>query len=102
VVCDLDSTRVEGLVDSGAKPAASGEDLAAAVDVLFTSLPGAPPQRGGDAAPARRVGGGSTWVDMTTNDRRLVIDLAERAKARRIELRDAPVTGPSTAPAPVI
>jgi 3-hydroxyisobutyrate dehydrogenase len=39
-VYDLDPARVEALVRSGARPAASGEELAGEVDVLLTSLPG--------------------------------------------------------------
>jgi 3-hydroxyisobutyrate dehydrogenase-like beta-hydroxyacid dehydrogenase len=36
---------------------------------------------------------GSIWVDMTTNDRDLVRELADRATAREIGVLDAPVTG---------
>lgn len=35
---------------------------------------------------------GATWVDMTTNDRELVLDLARRAETRDISVLDAPVT----------
>jgi len=36
---------------------------------------------------------GATWVDMTTNDRGLVLELAHRAEARQVSVLDAPVTG---------
>jgi 3-hydroxyisobutyrate dehydrogenase-like beta-hydroxyacid dehydrogenase len=40
-----------------------------------------------DALPESAV-----WVDMTTNDRDLVLELARRAAERGIEVLDAPVT----------
>jgi 3-hydroxyisobutyrate dehydrogenase len=92
-VYDLDPARVEDLVRSGARPAASGEELAGAVDVLLTSLPG--PRQAAAAMPGLidALPPGATWVDMTTNDRELVLELARRAQARRIAVLDAPVTG---------
>ena len=92
-VYDLDPARVEALVRSGARPAASGEELAGGVDVLFTSLPG--PHQAAAAMPGLidALPPGATWVDMTTNDRELVFELARRAEARRIAVLDAPVTG---------
>src|SRR5262249_20096985 len=74
-------------------PAASAEQLAGAVDVLFTSLPG--PRQSAAAMPGLidALPAGATWVDMTTNDRDLVLELAQRAEARQIDVIDAPVTG---------
>jgi 3-hydroxyisobutyrate dehydrogenase-like beta-hydroxyacid dehydrogenase len=92
-VYDLDPARVADLVRSGARPAASGAELAGEVDVLFTSLPG--PRQAAAAMPGLidALPPGATWVDMTTNDRELVFELARRAEARRIAVLDAPVTG---------
>jgi 3-hydroxyisobutyrate dehydrogenase len=93
LVYDLDPLRVRDVVRSGAREAASGDRLAGEVDVLFTSLPG--PRESAavmpgliDALPA-----GAIWIDMTTNDRDLVRELARRAEARGIAALDAPVTG---------
>ena len=36
---------------------------------------------------------GSIWVDLTTNDKELVLELAERAKVRGIDTLESPVTG---------
>jgi 3-hydroxyisobutyrate dehydrogenase len=92
-VYDLDPGRVEDLVRSGARPAGCGQDVAGEVEVLFTSLPG--PRQAAAAMPSLidALRPGATWVDMTTNDRDLVLELAQRAEARHITVLDAPVTG---------
>ncbi|MBV9810832.1 MAG: hypothetical protein JO286_26910 [Solirubrobacterales bacterium] len=93
VVFDLDLRRVEDLARTGARPASSGERPAAQVDVLFTSLSG-PRQSAAtipgliDALPSRAI-----WIDMTTTDRDLVVELATRAGGPGIAALDAPVTG---------
>src|SRR5215471_21490510 len=71
----------------------SGEEVAGAVEVLFTSLPG--PRQAAAAMPGLidALRAGATWVDMTTNDRGLVLELAQRAEARQVSVLDAPVTG---------
>jgi 3-hydroxyisobutyrate dehydrogenase-like beta-hydroxyacid dehydrogenase len=78
---------------SGARPAASGQELAGQVEVLFTSLFG--PRQSAAAMPGLidALRPGATWVDLTTNDRDLVLELARRAEARQIAVLDAPVTG---------
>ena len=92
-VYDLDAGRVEDLARSGDRPGTSGEDVAGAVEVLFTSLPG--PRQAAAAMPGLidALRPGATWVDMTTNDRGLVLELAQRAEARQVSVLDAPVTG---------
>jgi len=92
-VYDLDPGRVEDLARSGARPGTSGEEVAGAVEVLFTSLPG--PRQAAAAMPGLidALRAGATWVDMTTNDRGLVLELAQRAEARQVSVLDAPVTG---------
>ena len=49
-VYDLDPGRVEDLVRSGARPAASGQEVAGEAEVLFTSLPG--PRQSAARCPA--------------------------------------------------
>jgi 3-hydroxyisobutyrate dehydrogenase len=92
-VYDLDQAKVEELATSGATPATSAEELARNVDVLFTSLPG--PRQAASAMPSviDALGPGAIWVDMTSNDRGLVLELARRAQTRQIDVIDAPVTG---------
>jgi 3-hydroxyisobutyrate dehydrogenase len=92
-VYDLDPARVEEIAARGARAAASGAELAGHVDVLFTSLPG--PRQVAAALPELidALPRGATWVDMTTNDPKLVVELATHAEARGIGVVDAPVTG---------
>jgi 3-hydroxyisobutyrate dehydrogenase len=93
LVYDRDASRVEDLVRNGARAAESAEQLAGEVDVLFTSLPG--PRQSAAAMPSliAALPAGATWVDMTTNDRELVLELARHAETRGISVLDAPVTG---------
>ena len=93
LVDDLDASRVAELVGNGARKTGSGEQLAAEVDVLFTSLPG--PAQSAAAMPGLidALRPGAIWVDMTTNDRELVLQLADRAAAHQVAVLDAPVTG---------
>jgi 3-hydroxyisobutyrate dehydrogenase len=92
-VYDLDPARVADVTSSGARPATSAEVLAANVEVLFTSLPG--PRQSAEAMPELidALPTGAIWIDMTTNDRDLVLELARRAAARGVATLDAPVTG---------
>jgi len=92
-VYDLDAARVAEATGSGARPAASAEVLAANVEVLFTSLPG--PRQSAEAMPEiiDALPASAIWIDMTTNDRDLVLELARRAEARGVATLDAPVTG---------
>src|SRR6202012_2191684 len=84
LVYDLDASRAAELVGNGARKTGSGEQLAAEVDVLFTSLPG--PAQSAAAMPGLidALRPGAIWVDMTTNDRELVVQLADRAAAHQV------------------
>jgi 3-hydroxyisobutyrate dehydrogenase-like beta-hydroxyacid dehydrogenase len=92
-VYDLDRAKVESLAADGATAAGSAEELARNVDILFTSLPG--PRQAASAMPSLidALSPGASWVDMTTNDRALLLELAQRAAARQISVLEAPVTG---------
>lgn len=93
VVYDLEQGKVDKLANLGATAATSGEEVAAQADVLFTSLP--EPRHIAAALPAliEAMRAGSVWVDLTTNDRDLLLQLAEKANARSISVVEAPVTG---------
>jgi 3-hydroxyisobutyrate dehydrogenase len=93
VVYDLDKNKVDLLASLGASAATSGAEVAAQADVLFTSLP--EPRHVAEAVPAliEEMRSGSVWVDLTTNDRDLLLQLAESASARDIAVVEAPVTG---------
>jgi 3-hydroxyisobutyrate dehydrogenase len=93
VVYDLEQTRIDQVVAWGATAATSGEDVATQVDILFTSLP--EPRHVAAAVPSLidTMQAGSIWVDLTTNDRDLLLQLAEKANTRNISVLEAPVTG---------
>ena len=94
IAFDLDAAKVAHAVGGGATAATSAADCAARVDVLLTSLPRpdhviAVMDRGGALAALRP---GSLWVDLTTNRKDLVADLASRAPDG-VDVVDSPVTG---------
>lgn len=95
-VFDLDRDAATTLIEYGAHFAESAADCADNTDILITSLP--KPQNveqvmAGDSGALAAMQPGSTWIDMTTNDRNLIAELAEQAAAREIVVIDAPVTG---------
>src|ERR1700685_3968958 len=73
VVFDLDSALAQTFQEVGATIAASAEALAANVDVLMTSLPGPRQSRATMPALLSALKPGSLWIDLTTNDRALLM-----------------------------
>lgn len=94
IVFDLNSAAMEELVRFGAHHAESGIDCAARSTILMTSLPRPSHVEsvmvGGGALSALKPG--SIWVDLTTNDPKLVRSLASQAP-EGVGVVDAPVTG---------
>jgi len=92
---DLDADARAPAREAGASAARSALDCARNADLFMTSLPG-PPQvkavmaQGGGALGAMRPG--SVWVDLTTNSRELVLELASAAPDG-VAVVDSPVTG---------
>lgn len=93
VVYDLEQTKMDQAVACGETAVASGEAVAAQVDILFTSLP--EPRHVAATVPALidTMSVGSVWVDLTTNDRDLLLKLAQKASVRDVSVVEAPVTG---------
>jgi 3-hydroxyisobutyrate dehydrogenase-like beta-hydroxyacid dehydrogenase len=95
-VHDLDRTRATGLVNGGGVWADSAAEVAAAVDVIFTMLPG-PKQIDaamcGPRGVLARIRPGTTWIDMTTNSPTLFRALAAEVRNAGGRPVDAPVTG---------
>lgn len=91
---DLSSAALGGAVNAGAAAAASAAECAAVADFLITSLPRpdhvATVMRDNGALQALRPG--SVWVDLTTNRKELVAELAAEAPTR-VSVVDSPVTG---------
>lgn len=92
-VFDIDPARMAPFEERSVPVTVSSAALAAQSDVLLTSLPG--PKQSGVAMPPILAGmrPGTLWVDLTTNDRVLVRDLAGAAKQRHIDVLEAPITG---------
>lgn len=92
-VFDLDASKMDRVLEVGAKAGTSGAAIAAEVDILFTSFP--EPRHVAAAVPAliAEMRPGTTWVDLTTNDRDLLLHLEAQAATRGVTILEAPVTG---------
>ncbi len=91
---DIDQTALDTVVAAGAEPAADGTACAIAADILLTSLPrpdhvAAVMVDGGTLAA---LSAGNLWVDLTTNRKEFVAELAANAPAG-VTVVDSPVTG---------
>lgn len=95
-VYDLNRAAAEGLLAAGARWADSPQAVAAASDSVFTCLPSPAAVEAVVAGPSGLLEGlapGGAWVDMSTNDRELLLRLAGRAAERGVACLEAPVTG---------
>lgn len=96
VVHDLNRELAAGLEDAGASWAESVAELAAAVDVVFTSLPGPVQMRAVGTGEGGLLSGlkpGSVWFDLTTNSPTVVREVSQVCREHDVELFDAPVSG---------
>ena len=91
---DLDPERVAMAVSAGASASPSATACAGGSDVLLTSLPRPDHVQSvmDDAGALAAMPPGSLWIDLTTNRRELVIDLAARSPDG-VDVVDSPVTG---------
>jgi 3-hydroxyisobutyrate dehydrogenase-like beta-hydroxyacid dehydrogenase len=93
-VFDINSGALTIAVDHGANATKSVAECASQVDVLFTSLPR--PEHvekvmlDNDALQSLKHG--AIWVDLTTNRKELLIELASKAPTG-VSVLDSPVTG---------
>jgi len=93
-VFDINSGAVTLAVKHGAVASLSPADCASQVEILFTSLP-----RPDDVQSVMvkqlvlsNLGPNSIWVDLTTNRKELIIELASKAPTG-VKVLDSPVTG---------
>jgi 3-hydroxyisobutyrate dehydrogenase len=95
---DLDAAALTRARDAGARSAGSVADCARDTEALITMLPG-PPQVEqvwlGDGGALEALDAGSLAIDMSTSSRAVGERLLEAARARGVELLDAPVAGQS-------
>ncbi len=92
---DMDTAALDRAVQAGVSRASSATQCAVQADLLVTSLPGPPQVKAVMAGPhgaLRALSAGSVWVDLTTNSRELVLNLAAGAPDG-VAVVDAPVTG---------
>lgn len=96
IVFDPVPEATERLVSRGATPAANVAELAAAADVVFTSLPG-PAQVEevvfGEGAIRDNLRPGGTLFDLSTNSRALVGRIHQALRDKGCDMMDAPVSG---------
>ncbi len=92
-VYDIEQAKIDEAVKAGAVAATDAITLVQQCDILFTSLP--QPKHVASVLPPllKAMPAGSIWVDLTTNDRDLVLSLAKQANEREISVVEAPLTG---------
>ncbi len=92
---DLNASALAKVVQDGATPSGSARACAAQADIFLTSLPRPDHVQsvmsGADGALSALTAG-SVWVDLTTNRKELVAELADQAPAG-VSVVDSPVTG---------
>ncbi len=92
---DLNADALAEAVHSGATPAGSSAECAAQAELFLTSLPRPDHVEAvmrGSTGALQALKPGSIWVDLTTNRRELVAELAGLAPVG-VRVVDAPVTG---------
>ena len=92
-VFDLNRAAGDALVAAGARFADSAADAATGADAVFTCLPSTKAIEAVFAEIVPVMAPGATWIDNSTNDYDLIVDLGERAAAAGIRAIEAPVTG---------
>ena len=92
---DLDRAALADAETAGASAADSVVECARTADVFITSLPGPPQAKAVMAPPGGAIDAlapGAVWVDLTTNSRELLMELAAAAP-EGVMVVDSPVTG---------
>lgn len=95
-VHDIDPARGEQHVAEGAVWAETPAECARDVDIFITSLPKPDVVERvmlGENGAMSGLGDGAIWVDTTTNDVGLVLELAQQAAQKGVKTVDSPVTG---------
>ncbi|MEP7223735.1 MAG: NAD(P)-dependent oxidoreductase [Actinomycetota bacterium] len=95
-VHDRDSAAAESLLECGAAWAASPRKVGEECESVFTCLPSPAAVASvisGESGVLEGLAPGSTWIDMSTNDRHELERLAGLAAAVGVQCLEAPVTG---------
>jgi len=92
-VFDLNRAQGDALVAAGARFADSAADATTGCSAVFTCLPSTKAIEFVTAEIFPVMAPGATWIDNSTNDYDLIVELGERAAAAGIGAIEAPVTG---------
>jgi 3-hydroxyisobutyrate dehydrogenase-like beta-hydroxyacid dehydrogenase len=95
-VSDLSRQAAQSCLEAGAKWADTPAEVAAASDIVFTSLPGPPAVEAvvyGPSGIAQGIRSGSVYVDMTTSSPTLIRKIHADFKPRGVDVLDAAVSG---------
>ena len=96
VVHDLNPSLADALVVAGASMVDSPAEVAGRCEVVFTYLPSPAAVREVVSGPnglLTAMAAGSTWIDMSTNDRAETLRLAALCAEQGVLMLEAPVTG---------
>ena len=99
IVYDINRAAAEPFIAAGAKWADSPKAVAAAADVVFTSLPGPPEVEAVALGPNGIIAGmkaGSAYFDLSTNSPTLGREIHAKFAAKGFQMLDAPVSGGPT------
>ncbi len=95
-VHDRDEDAARPVVDAGAAWASSPAGVAVDAEAVITCLPSPAAVTAvvaGEDGLLGALSAGTTWIDMSTNDRRELLRLAEVAATHGVSTLEAPVTG---------
>ncbi len=92
-VFDLNAESGQALIAAGARWADSAADAATGADAVLTCLPSTKAIEAVVAEILTVMPAGTTWVDNSTNDREVIMRLADVAAAQGVRTIEAPVTG---------
>lgn len=95
-VNDIRKESAKDLIAMGAKWADTPAELAANVDIVITCLPSPAVVKKvllGDDGVLSTLKSGGVWMEMSTNDRHVIEEIAEIAAAKGIDTLESPVTG---------
>ncbi len=92
-VFDMNAESGQALIAAGARWADSAADAATGADAVLTCLPSTKAIEAVVAEILTVMPAGTTWVDKSTNDREVIMRLADVAAAQGVRTIEAPVTG---------
>lgn len=90
-VFDLDTTKVEKLVELGAGSASSGKEIAGSCDIVISMVPKSAHVRAVYEEMFEVMRPGQIYIDMSTIDPQVSVEVSEKAAEKGAVMLDAPV-----------